>query len=535
MSSSESANPQIGVPGMVVVPKPNGQVRICVDVTRLNDSVCRERHPLPSVNQTMAQLAGAKVFLKLDANFGFWQISLSPESIPLTTFITPFGRYSFKRLPFGITSAPEHFQRRMYEILGDLEGVVCLIDDILIHGKSQEEHDERLSQVLCRLQKERLKVKCKFSQRQVPFLGQVVDEAGIKPYPSKVAAIRNVPVPTNVGDIRRFLGTENQMSKFALNLAEVTKALRDLLVKGNQWVWGEAQQRAFEEVKRMLITTPVLALFDPQYDTTLSADASSYGLGAVLLQRQPGGQRKPVAYVSRSMTATEQRYAQIEKEALALTWACERFSDYLIGLKFYIHTDHKPLVPLFSTKRLEGLSLRVQRFRLRMLRYHFTISHIPGKDLVIADMLSRAPTSTPSDSDLLFYKETSVFVDAVVQSISASDAQLERIKREQDDVCKQIIVYCRDSWPEKHELTGAIRPYYPVKTEIAVANGLLLRGSRLIIPASMRLEILDKIHTGHQGITKCRERARQSVWWPGLSRQLEELVKNCITCVKAQK
>ena len=198
----------------------------------------------------------------------------------------------------------------MYEILDDLEGVVCLIDDILIHGKSQEEHDERLSQVLCRLQKEGLtlnKAKCKFSQRQVPFLGQVVDEAGIKPDPSKVAAIRNVPVPTNVGDIRRFLGAVNQMSKFAPNLAEVTKPLRDLLVKGNHWVWGEAQQRAFEEVKRMLTTTPVLALFDPQYDTTLSADASSYGLGAVLLQRQPGGQLKPVAYISRSMTATEQR------------------------------------------------------------------------------------------------------------------------------------------------------------------------------------------------------------------------------------
>ena len=214
--------------GMVVVPKPNGQVRICVDLTRLNDSVCRERHPLPSVDQTMAQLAGAKVFSKLDANSGFWQIHLSPESIPLTMFITPFGRYSFKRLPFGITSAPEHFQHRMYEILGDLEGVVCLIDDIFIHGKSQEEHDERLSQVLCRLQKEGLTLnKVKFSQHQVPLLGQVVDEAGIKPDPSKVAAIRNVLVPTNVGDIRRFLGAVNQMSKFAPNLAE------GLLVKGN--------------------------------------------------------------------------------------------------------------------------------------------------------------------------------------------------------------------------------------------------------------------------------------------------------------
>ena len=160
---------------MVVVSKANGKVRICVDLTRLNDSVCRERHPLPAVDQTLAQLAGARVFSKLDANSGFWQIPLSPESIPLTTFITPYGRYCFNRLPFGITSAPEHFQRRMSEVLGDLEGVVGMVDDVLVHGRSQEEHDERLFKVLERLQKEGLtlnKEKCKFSTSQVSFLGR---------------------------------------------------------------------------------------------------------------------------------------------------------------------------------------------------------------------------------------------------------------------------------------------------------------------------------------------------------------------------
>ena len=193
------------------------------------------------------------------------------------------------------------------------------------------------------------------------------------------------------------------MSKFAPNLADVTKPLRDLLVKGNQWVWEEPQQKAFNQIKQMLTTSPVLALFDPSLETIVSEDASSYGLGAVLLQRQPEGQLKPVAYISRSMTPTEQRYAQIEKEALALTWACDRFSDYLIGLDFHIQTDHKPLVPLFNTKALEQLPVRVQRFQLRMMRYHFTILHVPGKDLVMADMLSRVPTSTPSSADQQFH------------------------------------------------------------------------------------------------------------------------------------
>ena len=346
--------------GMVVVPKSNGKVRICMDLTQLNQSVRRERHLLPAVDQTLAQLVGARIFSKLDANSGFWQIPLAAESALLTTFITPFGRFCFHRLPFGISSAPEHFQRRMSETLSGLGGVVCMLDDILIHGKSQEEHDARLQKVLQRLQDAGVTLnseKCQFSVESVKFLGHVIDSSGIRPDPDKVMAIQKVRAPANVGDIRRFLGMVNQMSKFAPNLAEITQPLRELLIKENQWVWGEPQRRAFQLVKEALTSTPVLALFDPNRETVVSADASSFGLGAVLLQKQQTGDFKPVAYISRSMTPTEQRYAQIEKEALAFTWACERLADYLIGLKFHIQTDHKPLVPLFSSKHLEELPI----------------------------------------------------------------------------------------------------------------------------------------------------------------------------------
>ena len=181
------------------------------------------------------------------------------------------------------------------------------------------------------------------------FLGKVVDRDGIRPNPDKVQAIREVRPPKNVSDVRRFLGMSNHLAKFTPNLAEKTKPLRELLIKSNQWVWGEPQRTAFTEVKRALETSPVLSLFDLSRETVVSADASSYGLGAVLLQRQPDGELKPISYISRSLTPTEQRYAQIEKEALAFTWACERFSDF-----------------------------------------KFTISHIPGKSLLVADALSRA-------------------------------------------------------------------------------------------------------------------------------------------------
>ena len=229
--------------GIVVVPKPNDKVRICVDLTKLNKSVKRERHILPSVEQTLAQIGTAKYFTKFDANSGYWQVELHPNSRKLTMFITPFGRFYFNRLPFGITSTPEHFQRRMTEILGDISGVMCLVDDILVTGKTQDEHNSRLTEVLTRLEKAKVILglsKCKFSQPSVKFLGQMV--------------------------------------------------------------------------------------------------ASSYGLGAVIRQVQPDGSLRPIAYASRALTETEQRYAQIEKEALTTTWACERFQQYLLGKSFKIET-----------------------------------------------------------------------------------------------------------------------------------------------------------------------------------------------------
>ena len=238
--------------GMVVVPKPNNTVRICVDLTHLNKSVCRERHPLPAVEQMLAQLAGAQVFSKLDANSGFWEIPLSQESAWLTTFITPFGRYCFHCLPFGITLAPEHFQCRMSDLLSDLDGVACMIDDVLVHGWTVEEHDKRLVGVLHRLEQAGLTLnqeKYRFFQSQVKFLRQVVDQSGICPDPEKIRAIQSVRPPSNVGDVRRFLGMVNHLSKFSPNLAEKSKLLCELLVKQNDWVWGDPQIQAFQDIK----------------------------------------------------------------------------------------------------------------------------------------------------------------------------------------------------------------------------------------------------------------------------------------------
>ena len=282
-------------------------------------------------------------------------------------------------------------------------------------------------------------------------------------------------------------------------------------------------------MKQQLSSTPVLALYHPNRPTTVSADSSSFGLGAVLTQKQSDGNWRPVAYCSRSLSNPEQRYTQIEKEALALTWGCERFNDYLLGKHFHAKTDHKPLVSLLGTKNLEELPIRVQRFRMQLMRFSYTISYIPGKKLVVTDALSRAPISSSTHNDDEFQAEVEMFANTVVQSVPVIVKRLKEIQKAQeaDEICQKLYQYCKSGWPHRQSIVGAVQPYISVASEITVHGGLLLKSNRIIIPSVLRLDILDKLHSGHQGISKCRERAQQAVWWPGLSRQLEELVRNC--------
>ena len=521
---------------IVVVPKSTpGKVRICVDYTKLNESVRRENFPLPTTDQLLAQLDGATVFSKLDCNKGFHQVPLAEESQELTTFITPFGRFCYTRLPFGISSGPEIFHREMTHILAGVPGVIVDIDDVLIGGKGQAEHDDRLRQVLDRMKDAgvTLNEKCELSTQKVKFLGHIVTPQGIGIDPEKVKAVKEMPTPTDVPSLRRLLGMVNHVGKFAPNLAEITKPLRDLLKKESEWIWTIAHETAFQQVKTLLSTAPILQHYSPKKPTKVSADASSFGMGGVLLQKDSDGW-KPVQYASRSFTETEQRYAQVEKEALAMTWCCEKFADYLVGLSsFLIETDHKPLLALMKTKQLDELTPRIQRFRMRMMRFSYEVEHVAGKNLATADTLSRAPGSTPRQEDKEKEEETLAFVRSVVDSIPASDVRLEEVRKEQmsDRECSTIIKFCQeDYWPESAKKDF---PYYYVERHsLIVVGGLLLMGNRLVIPKVLRKEMLDRIHQGHQGIVKCRALARSCIWWPGVSKDVATLVEQCPACEK---
>ena len=326
------------------------------------------------------------------------------------------------------------------------------------------------------------------------------------------------------------MGMVNQLRKFLPNLADTTQPL---LSSRNSWTWGPDQQKAFDHVKVELSNPTVLALYSPDAETKISADSSSYGLGAVLLQKNKDAWR-PVAYASRSLSETETRYAQIEKEALAGTWACEKFSDYILGKRICLETDHKPLVSLLGSKHLDSIPPRILRFRLRLSRFLYDIQHIPVKLLYTADTLSRDPDTSESSEADSSSKDVDRFVEAIVSAIPASEEQVSHYQtaQEQDSICAKVLLYCREGWPDKEKVTPELQPYWGAKHKITVVNNILLHGSRIVVPLSLQEQTLKKIHEGHLGVQKCLLRARVSVWWPGITTRIKNLIYQCRKCVE---
>ena len=257
------------------------------------------------------------------------------------------------------------------------------MDDILIFADSKQAHNKILRKVLKRLENIGMTLneqKTQICVEEIQFVGHIINKDGIRPDKSKVAAIVNLEAPTDQKELLRFLGMVNFVGRYIPNKADIMEPLNCLLTSKNAWIWDTPQEEAFNKIKELLTRAPSLAHYDCTKPTFISADASSYGLGCVLLQEQDDKRRRPVAYASRTLTSAERRYAQIEREALAFTYACEKFSEYITGLHVEIETDHKPLIPIFSTKHLDDLSPRLQRSRIRMMCTHITLFTVLGKN-----------------------------------------------------------------------------------------------------------------------------------------------------------
>ena len=518
--------PTSWVSPLVTVEKPNGDVRICIDMRQANQAVIREKHPIPTVEETLQEISDAKVFAKLDLNMAFHQIELHPDSRDITTFASPNGLYRYRRLIFGVNMATEMFQHLIWQIVSGCPGVCNIHDDIRVVAENHDQLRERVEKVIQKLGENGLTLnydKCEMGVKTMTFMGETLTSQGLKVSDSKVRAILGAPRPTNKSELRSFLGLAQFCSKFIPRFATVTSPLWDLTKADAEWNWTSTEDDALSELKTLLTNSPVMAYHKQGAETRIVTDASPVGLGAILEQKQQDGEYRPIYYASRRLSPVEQRYSQFEREALGVKWACQKFYLYLSGIEFEICTDHKPLIHVLGPKS-KPPSARIERWLLYLQQFKYKVRHIAGK-FNYADVLSRLPTGSQEMQDACQTEDYiySIVMDAVPAALTARQIEQESAK----DPTLQKVTECLKSG-EWSKLQGTM--YRALKDELWQVGQVVMRGDRIVVPRSLWEKTLQLAHEGHQGIVRTKSRLRQRVWWPDMDKQVEMLVKSCYPC-----
>ena len=506
-------------------PPSKDDVRICIDPRDLNKALKRPHYPMVTVEEVANRLAGAKSFTSLDACSGYWQLPVDDESSKLLTFNTPWGRYRFTRLPFGISPAPELYQREMDRLFAGVP-VEIIVDDFLVHGKDQSEVDEKMRRVLDRSREVGLKFnpkKVKLRVPEVSYVGHLFSAEGLKPDPEKIRAINDMPPPVDKEGVLRILGTVNYLDKFIEHKADIQEPISQLTQKDAAFVWEKPQQEAFNHLKSVITSAPALAYFDNTKETVLNVDASIKGLGAVIMQ-----DGKPVAFGSKTLTSCERRYANIERELLAIVWGAQKFHTYVYGRRVIVETDHKPLESIFR-KPLNDAPPRLQRMLLKLTKYDLDVRYVPGKQQVISDCLSRAPISDTAPAT----EPEDVIGINLIEDLGFESSTLKRFKEtsSNDETSRVVMEYVLKGWPsEKEQVDELAREYWSFKEELSVEDGLLFKSDRIVVPRSLRAEVLDEIHGAHMGESKSLSFARDYVFWPSMTAQIKDRVSSCSIC-----
>ena len=458
----------------------------------------------------------------------------------LTTFQGPNGRYCFKRMPFGIASGSEEYQRRQHEFLDGLRGVINIADDICVYGcgdtkeEADIDHDRNLMQLLdkCSEYDQRLSAKkLKFKSSSVTFMGHQLTDKGVEPNPARVTGITEMPTPTDKAGVQRFLGMCQYMSKFCHNLSETVLPLRDLTREDSVFLWSASHEKAFNSAKNLIASTTALRYYDSNLPVTLQVDASD---GWRLLQ-----EGKPVCFTSHTLNSTESNYTQIEKECLAILSCMDKWHYHLYGkYDVTVHSDHQPLETI-SKKPLIKAPRRLQRMMLKLQKYQFTVRYKKGRELFVADTLSRAAVGQGVQSPLTIMQECEVFrlelaqIDLTPNRITADTMSRIREEPAKDPVLTVLHKVVLSGWPsERKEVPEEIRAYWSFRDEISVYDDVLYKSYQVIVPASMRPELLRKIHRAHQGTDSSIRRARESIHRPGMQAAIKETCLSYGVCAQ---
>lgn len=521
-------NSEWGTP-LVPILKPNGDLRICGDYkVTLNKYLVDFKYPLPRIEEIFASLQGGELFTKLDLSNAYNQLVLDEKSQRLCAWSTHIGTFKIKRLPFGIKTAAAIFQKTMENLLRDISNVVVYQDDITVTGKNFQEHICTLRKVLVKLKSAGLKLnqeKCKFFQPKISYLGFSIDKNGLSKDETRISSVVNSPIPRNVSEVRAFLGMVNYYSKFITNFSQKMLPLYDLLKKENKYVWSKECQRAYDTIKSDVTSDQVLVHFNPNLPIILTTDASGSAVSGVLSHKLENN-LKPIAFVSRALSKSERNYSTLEKEALAIIYCVTKLRQYLLGNQFILRTDHKPLTAIFGENK--GLpimaSARMQRWALILSGFNYSVQYIKG-DSNHADGLSRMPQCVHSkDSQEVNYIN---FIESK-ENISIDFKKVARETRRDPILSKLCEAVLQGT---VHKLRQEdFSPYRTKDIELSVEYDCILWGYRVVIPSKLRTTILQQLHESHLGIVKTKSLARSYVWWPGLDKDIENMVKSCQSC-----
>ena len=516
---------------IVVTRRKNGAVRMCVDLREPNKAVVMDSHPLPHMDDLFSEMRGATVFSTIDLANAYHQVLLAEESRDMTAFITHEGLFRFRRVPYGLCSAPSAFSKMMSLVLKDLKGVQNYLDDVIVYGTDKEDHDRNLQAVLTALKEAGLqlnKEKCHFNQTSLRFLGHTISAQGLLPVKDHLKAITEAPAPTDDTTLRSFLGLTGWYAKYVENYASLVEPMRECL-RGDTFQWTAAAQSSYDAVKAHIVNSPALSVFDPSLPTIVSTDASDYGLGAILTQMHPDGTERTVACASRSLNSAERKYSIVEKEALACVWAAERWRTFLWGTKFTLRTDHQALTTLLTTKGLGRAGMRIARWSARLLCFTYDVVYRPGAQNHAADCLSRLPLPSEENAEAVTEPELVALLDTELKALSVTDFTGAC------EACPELTalrMQMERGWPKTAKsLPAILKPYFATRDELSVQDMTIYRGPyRRLVPVALRKQLVDLAHETHQGIVRTKQRLRDLYWWPGMDTSVQESIRACVTC-----
>ena len=482
--------------------------RFCVDYRPLNRATMKDSYPLPDIQSIIDWVGENNKFVTLlDANKGFWSIPMEESSKLYTAFCTQNGLYQWKRMPFGLCNASASFQRIMETILcGLLWGsVLVFVDDIIVIGKSIEDHCKNLEQVLLRLQTHNVKLntrKCKIAYNELRILGHIFTPEGMKPDPQKVEAIKLLKPPTNCKEIKQFLGAASYYRRYIKGFTNIARPLQMLLRKDAKFQWTDVHQKHFEQLKTALTTAPVLCHYDPKKPVVVHTDASDQGIGGVLMHINENNREQPIAYTSRALTPAETRYNTTEKEMLAIVHALRAFHTYLYSRSFSIYTDHQPICGIKFAKN--NKSKRLMKWALELQDYDCEIIYKSGNLNYVPDALSRLPTLT---------------------LVLAVENQNLQAMQEIDKFCKNILSNL------------AKNPKYVIKRHLLYK--ITKQGPKLVIPKCLQSELLTEAHdipiSGHLGVLRTVQKLKSKYYWKSMDADVYNYISTCDSCQAKKK